>query len=66
MLDLQQVATSLVDEDRVSQKILASIVSYYPGRVRKSHIPLPQLTVSLIFRVQMGLMRPYVMRVPLP
>ncbi|KAF8310948.1 hypothetical protein DL93DRAFT_2083872 [Clavulina sp. PMI_390] len=32
MLDLQQVATNLVPHASVSQRVLASVVSYYPGR----------------------------------
>lgn len=32
MLDLQQVATSLVPLEAVSQRVLASVISYYPGR----------------------------------
>jgi len=32
MLDLQQIHTSLVDSSRVAQKVLATVVSYYPSR----------------------------------
>lgn len=32
MLDLQQIHTSLVDSPRVAQKVLATVISYYPGR----------------------------------
>lgn len=32
MLDLQQTATSLVSLPSVSQRVLASVISYYPGR----------------------------------
>ncbi|OAX44262.1 hypothetical protein K503DRAFT_765231 [Rhizopogon vinicolor AM-OR11-026] len=32
MLDLQQVHTNLIDRSRISQKVLASVISYYPGR----------------------------------
>ena len=32
MLDLQQLHTTLVPRDRVAQKVLATVVSYYPGR----------------------------------
>ena len=32
VLDLQQLHTSLVSPERVSHRILASIISYYPGR----------------------------------
>lgn len=32
MLDLQQIHTSLVDSSRVAQKVLATVISYYPGR----------------------------------
>ena len=32
LLDLQQINTSLVDAKRVSQRVLATVVSYYPGR----------------------------------
>jgi D-serine deaminase-like pyridoxal phosphate-dependent protein len=32
VLDLQQIHTSLVGLERVSHRVLASIVSYYPGR----------------------------------
>ena len=38
MLDLQQLATSLIDTSQISQKIISSVVSYYPGRV--SRMPL--------------------------
>ncbi|KAJ7660064.1 putative serine dehydratase domain-containing protein [Mycena rosella] len=32
MLDLQQKHTSLISSDRIAQKVLASVISYYPGR----------------------------------
>lgn len=32
MLDLQQLATSLIPLSAISQRVLASVVSYYPGR----------------------------------
>lgn len=32
MLDLQQIHTSLVDPSRIAQKVLATVISYYPGR----------------------------------
>jgi len=32
MLDLQQLATSLIEPNQISQKIIASVISYYPGR----------------------------------
>lgn len=32
LLDLQQVNTTLVSDKRISQKVLATVVSYYPGR----------------------------------
>jgi len=32
MLDLQQIHTSLVGSSRVAQKVLATVISYYPGR----------------------------------
>jgi D-serine deaminase-like pyridoxal phosphate-dependent protein len=32
MLDLQQIHTSLFDSSRVAQKVLATVISYYPGR----------------------------------
>jgi len=32
MLDLQQLYTTLVDRTRVSHKVLATVISYYPGR----------------------------------
>ena len=32
MLDLQQIHTSLVDSSRVAQKVLATVISYYPSR----------------------------------
>ncbi|KAJ7484688.1 putative serine dehydratase domain-containing protein [Mycena latifolia] len=32
MLDLQQQHTSLVSADRIAQKVLASVISYYPAR----------------------------------
>jgi Putative serine dehydratase domain len=32
MLDLQQRYTSLVDEERISQRVIATVLSYYPGR----------------------------------
>jgi len=32
MLDLQQLHTTLIDRSRISQKVLSSVISYYPGR----------------------------------
>ena len=32
MLDLQQLNTGLVQSTRVSQRVLATVLSYYPGR----------------------------------
>ncbi|KIP03951.1 hypothetical protein PHLGIDRAFT_25851 [Phlebiopsis gigantea 11061_1 CR5-6] len=32
LLDLQQVHTGLVESSRVAQKVLATVISYYPGR----------------------------------
>ncbi|KAK7061277.1 D-ser-dehydrat domain-containing protein [Favolaschia claudopus] len=32
MLDLQQVHTSLVSSDRIAQRVIATVVSYYPER----------------------------------
>lgn len=32
MLDLQQQHTGLVDEEKIAQRVLATVVSYYPGR----------------------------------
>ena len=32
MLDLQQLHTKLIDSGSIAQKILATVVSYYPGR----------------------------------
>lgn len=32
LLDLQQLNTSLIQPDRISQRVLATVVSYYPGR----------------------------------
>lgn len=32
MLDLQQLHTSLVDHERIAQRVLATVISYYPGR----------------------------------
>jgi D-serine ammonia-lyase len=32
MLDLQQLHTSLVDRSRIAQRVLATVISYYPGR----------------------------------
>lgn len=32
MLDLQQLHTSLIDRPRIAQKVLATVVSHYPGR----------------------------------
>ncbi|TFY58845.1 hypothetical protein EVJ58_g6160 [Rhodofomes roseus] len=32
LLDLQQVNTSLVDQRRVAQRVVSTVVSYYPGR----------------------------------
>jgi D-serine ammonia-lyase len=32
MLDLQQLATSLIDPDAIAQRVIASVIAYYPGR----------------------------------
>lgn len=32
MLDLQQHHTSLIEQERISQKVIATVLSYYPGR----------------------------------
>ena len=32
MLDLQQIHTNMVDLSRVAHKVLATVISYYPGR----------------------------------
>ncbi|KAI0788458.1 hypothetical protein C8Q75DRAFT_807671 [Abortiporus biennis] len=32
LLDLQQLHTTLVDKPRIAQKVLATVISYYPGR----------------------------------
>jgi len=32
MLDLQQLHTDLIDRSRIAQRVLATVVSYYPGR----------------------------------
>ncbi|EJD04107.1 uncharacterized protein FOMMEDRAFT_140172 [Fomitiporia mediterranea MF3/22] len=32
LLDLQQLGTSLISPNRISQSVLATVVSYYPGR----------------------------------
>jgi D-serine ammonia-lyase len=32
MLDLQQKHTGLIDDFRISQRVLATVISYYPGR----------------------------------
>lgn len=32
VLDLQQIHTSLVNSQRVSHRVIASVISYYPGR----------------------------------
>ncbi|KAI6153620.1 putative serine dehydratase domain-containing protein [Pisolithus tinctorius] len=34
MLDLQQLRTTLIDRSSISQRVLATIISYYPGRGR--------------------------------
>lgn len=34
MLDLQQLHTTLIDRSSISQRVLATIISYYPGRGR--------------------------------
>ncbi|KAG9314332.1 ras family-domain-containing protein [Chiua virens] len=34
MLDLQQLHTTLIDRPRISQRVLATVISYYPGRGR--------------------------------
>ena len=32
LLDLQQLHTSLIDRPRIAQRVLATVVSHYPGR----------------------------------
>lgn len=32
MLDLQQLHTGLIDRSRIAQRVLATVISYYPGR----------------------------------
>ncbi|TFY79655.1 hypothetical protein EWM64_g4354 [Hericium alpestre] len=32
VLDLQQLHTSLVTKDRIAQRVIATVISYYPGR----------------------------------
>lgn len=32
MLDLQQLHTTLIDHPHISQRVIATVVSYYPGR----------------------------------
>ena len=32
LLDLQQLHTNLIDQPRVAQRVLATVISYYPGR----------------------------------
>jgi D-serine ammonia-lyase len=32
LLDLQQLSTSLIEPQQISQRVLATVVSYYPGR----------------------------------
>lgn len=32
MLDLQQLHTGMIDTGRIAQKVLATVISYYPGR----------------------------------
>ena len=32
LCDLQQVNTTLIDQRRVAQRVIATVVSYYPGR----------------------------------
>jgi len=32
MLDLQQLHTGMIDKGRIAQKVLATVISYYPGR----------------------------------
>jgi len=32
MLDLQQLNTALIDRESVAQRVLATVISYYPGR----------------------------------
>ena len=32
LLDLQQLNTSLINPERISQRVLATVISYYPGR----------------------------------
>jgi D-serine deaminase-like pyridoxal phosphate-dependent protein len=32
MLDLQQLHTSLIDKTQIAQRVLSTVISYYPGR----------------------------------
>ena len=32
MLDLQQLSTHLIEPERIAQKVLATVISFYPGR----------------------------------
>ena len=32
MLDLQQRCTGLIDQENISQRVIATVLSYYPGR----------------------------------
>ena len=32
LLDLQQLHTGLIDRSRIAQRVLATVISYYPGR----------------------------------
>lgn len=32
MLDLQQLHTKLIDKEQIAQRVIATIISYYPGR----------------------------------
>lgn len=32
MLDLQQLHTNLIDPQQIAQRVLATVISYYPGR----------------------------------
>jgi D-serine ammonia-lyase len=32
MLDLQQLHTGLIDRSQIAQRVLATVISYYPGR----------------------------------
>jgi hypothetical protein len=61
MLDLQQLATSLIDPSQISQKVIASVVSYYPGRVSNDRF-VPVSRASISRREKMGQTRPFAMQ----